>query len=101
MTVDTGDRGSPTPTCPLTAPTARPIAALVVDDEAVLAEMVSMALRYEGWSVTTAGDGAAALAAARAQRPRRRRPDVMLPDMSGLDVYSKLRALHRRCRCSC
>ncbi|HNP57931.1 MAG TPA: response regulator transcription factor [Gordonia sp. (in: high G+C Gram-positive bacteria)] len=71
-----------------------PIAALVVDDEAVLAEMVSMALRYEGWSVTTAGDGAAALAAARAQRPDVVVLDVMLPDMSGLDVLLKLRALH-------
>lgn len=26
-----------------------PISILVVDDESVLAEMVSMALRYEGW----------------------------------------------------
>ena len=35
-----------------------PITILVVDDEAGLAEMVSMALRYEGWDITTAGDGA-------------------------------------------
>ncbi|MCH9720855.1 MAG: DNA-binding response regulator, partial [Actinomycetia bacterium] len=28
-----------------------PIRILVVDDEAVLAEMVSMALRYEGWTI--------------------------------------------------
>ncbi len=78
----------------LTRADGSPIAALVVDDEAVLAEMVSMALRYEGWSVTTAGDGAAALAAARAQRPDVVVLDVMLPDMSGLDVLLKLRALH-------
>jgi two-component system OmpR family response regulator len=78
----------------LTRADGSPIAALVVDDEAVLAEMVSMALRYEGWSVTTAGDGAAALAAARTQRPDVVVLDVMLPDMSGLDVLLKLRALH-------
>lgn len=34
-----------------------PINVLVVDDEPVLAEMVSMALRYEGWNISTAGDG--------------------------------------------
>jgi len=68
-----------------------PINVLVVDDETVLAEMVSMALRYEGWNIATAGDGSAALAAARAQRPDVVVLDVMLPDMSGLDVLHKLR----------
>jgi two-component system, OmpR family, response regulator len=68
-----------------------PINVLVVDDEAVLAEMVSMALRYEGWSISTAGDGSSAIAAARAQRPDVVVLDVMLPDMSGLDVLHKLR----------
>src|ERR1700712_6106682 len=64
---------------------------LVVDDEAVLAEMVSMALRYEGWNIATAGDGASALESARSQRPDVVVLDVMLPDMSGLDVLRKLR----------
>jgi two-component system OmpR family response regulator len=68
-----------------------PINVLVVDDEAVLAEMVSMALRYEGWTISTAGDGSSAIAAARAQRPDVVVLDVMLPDMSGLDVLHKLR----------
>lgn len=68
-----------------------PISILVVDDEAVLAEMVSMALRYEGWDITTAADGAAALAAARDARPDAVVLDVMLPDMSGLEVLRKLR----------
>ena len=68
-----------------------PIKVLVVDDEAVLAEMVSMALRYEGWEITTAVDGTSALAAARAVRPDAVVLDVMLPDMSGLEVLSRLR----------
>src|SRR5437660_10605110 len=68
-----------------------PINAWVVDDEAVLAEMVSMALRYEGWNIATAGDGASALESARSQRPDVVVLDVMLPDMSGLDVLRKLR----------
>jgi two-component system, OmpR family, response regulator len=71
-----------------------PINVLVVDDEAVLAEMVSMALRYEGWNIATAADGSAAIAAARAQRPDVVVLDVMLPDMSGLDVLHKLRDEH-------
>jgi two-component system OmpR family response regulator len=68
-----------------------PINILVVDDEAVLAELVSMALRYEGWNIATAGDGASAIAAARTTRPDAVVLDVMLPDMSGLDVLRKLR----------
>ena len=73
-----------------------PITILVVDDEAVLAEMVSMALRYEGWDITTAGDGKSALSAAREVRPDAVVLDVMLPDMSGLDVLRKLRE-HNPC----
>ena len=68
-----------------------PIRILVVDDEAVLAEMVSMALRYEGWTIGTAADGASAVAVARDLRPDAVGLDVMLPDMSGLEVLRKLR----------
>jgi len=69
----------------------QPVTVLVVDDEPVLAEMVSMALRYEGWNIATAGDGSSAIAAARADRPDVVVLDVMLPDMSGLDVLHRLR----------
>jgi len=69
----------------------KPINVLVVDDEPVLAELVSMALRYEGWEIATAGDGAAALALARDNPPDVVVLDVMLPDMSGLDVLHELR----------
>ncbi|MFD8246881.1 response regulator transcription factor [Nocardia sp. NPDC059691] len=69
-----------------------PITVLVVDDEPVLAEMMSMALRYEGWEVTTAGDGRTAVAKTREARPDVVVLDVMLPDMTGLEVLSKLRA---------
>ena len=68
-----------------------PINVLVVDDEPVLAEMVSMALRYEGWNITTAADGASAISAARGTRPDAVVLDIMLPDMSGLDVLRQLR----------
>ena len=68
-----------------------PIRILVVDDEAVLAELVSMALRYEGWEITTAADGASAVTAARDTRPDAVVLDVMLPDMTGLEVLGQLR----------
>ncbi|MGW4772133.1 response regulator transcription factor [Nocardia sp. NPDC004278] len=69
-----------------------PINVLVVDDEPVLAEMLSMALRYEGWEVGTAGDGRTAVTRARETRPDVAVLDVMLPDMTGLEVLGKLRA---------
>ena len=69
----------------------KPIHVLVVDDEPVLAELVSMALRYEGWEIATAGDGATAVALARQTPPDVVVLDVMLPDMSGLDVLRRLR----------
>ncbi|MDC8997265.1 response regulator transcription factor [Mycobacterium marinum] len=69
----------------------QPVSVLVVDDEPVLAEMVSMALRYEGWNIATASDGASAIASARAERPDVVVLDVMLPDISGLEVLHRLR----------
>ena len=48
-----------TPAAPrFTHPDGSAIRALVVDDEPSLADLVSMALRYEGWEVRTALTGA-------------------------------------------
>jgi two-component system OmpR family response regulator len=51
-----------------------------------------MALRYEGWDVRLAGDGQKALAVIREFRPDVIVLDVMLPDIDGLAVLSRLRA---------
>jgi two-component system OmpR family response regulator len=64
---------------------------LVVDDEPTLAELVTMALRYEGWEVRSAGNGLTAVRLARDFRPDVVVLDVMLPDLSGLDVLRRLR----------
>jgi len=65
---------------------------LVVDDEPSLAELLSSVLRYEGWEVRTAVDGASAVRTARQFKPDAVVLDVMLPDISGLEVLRRLRA---------
>ncbi|MEU7020738.1 response regulator transcription factor [Streptomyces sp. NPDC046203] len=64
---------------------------LVVDDEEALGELLSMALRYEGWQVRREGDGAGALEAVRAFRPDVVVLGLSLPDMDGLSVLARLR----------
>lgn len=68
------------------------IRALVVDDEASLSDLLSMALRYEGWEVQAAGLGQKAISLAREFRPDVVVLDVMLPDIDGLEVLRRLRA---------
>lgn len=70
------------------------IRVLVVDDEESLAELISMALRYQGWEIATAADGMSATTAAREFNPDVVVLDIMLPDMSGLDVLGRLRAMY-------
>jgi two-component system, OmpR family, response regulator len=70
----------------------QPVRVLVVDDESTLTELLSMALRYEGWEVQSAGDGLGAVRTARTFRPNAVVLDMMLPDMNGLEVLRKLRA---------
>ncbi|WP_281356583.1 response regulator transcription factor [Amycolatopsis anabasis] len=69
-----------------------PVRVLVVDDESTLAELMSMALRMEGWEIRTAGTGAEAVRVAREFRPDVVVLDVMLPDFSGLEVLRRMRA---------
>jgi two-component system OmpR family response regulator len=76
----------------LTRPDGTALRVLVVDDEPSLCELLSMALRYEGWEVATAQNGTAAVKTAREFRPDAVVLDVMLPDMDGLEVLRRLRA---------
>ncbi|MDQ2722168.1 MAG: hypothetical protein M3Y19_02495, partial [Actinomycetota bacterium] len=45
----------------LRRPDGSPMRVLVVDDEATPADLLSMAMRYEGWEVRSAGDGLTAV----------------------------------------
>jgi two-component system OmpR family response regulator len=65
---------------------------LVVDDEPNIVDVVSMALRFQGFDVESAGTGHDALAAVSAFRPHLMVLDVMLPDMEGFDVARRLGA---------
>jgi two-component system, OmpR family, response regulator len=73
-------------------PDGTPIRVLVVDDEPSLAELLASVLRYEGWDIAVAGDGASAVQTAREFKPDAVVLDVMLPDFSGLEVLRRLRA---------
>src|SRR5688572_30190480 len=64
---------------------------LVVDDEPKITQVVADYLRAASFTVSTATDGPAAVAAARAQPPDLVVLDLGLPGMDGLDVARELR----------
>ncbi|MBO1756784.1 response regulator transcription factor [Allobranchiibius sp. CTAmp26] len=64
---------------------------LVVDDESNLTELLSMALRYEGWDIKSAGTGSSAVRVAKEFKPDTVVLDMMLPDFDGMEVLRRLR----------
>ncbi len=88
--------GAMTTTRPVSAPALQrpdgsPVRVLVVDDEPNLTELLSMALRYEGWEVRTAASGLAAVRSAQDFGPDAVVLDMMLPDFDGLEVLRRMR----------
>jgi two-component system, OmpR family, phosphate regulon response regulator PhoB len=65
---------------------------LVVDDEPDIVALVAYHLARAGYRVSTAADGAEALASARRERPALLVLDLMLPGLSGFDVLQQLRS---------
>jgi two-component system OmpR family response regulator len=65
---------------------------LVVDDEPNIVDVISMALRFQGFAVESAGTGADALTATTAFKPHLIILDVMLPDMEGFEIARRLSA---------
>ncbi|MFD7020127.1 response regulator transcription factor [Streptomyces sp. NPDC059161] len=82
---------NPSPPAVLRRSDGSPVRILVVDDEPDLTEVLSGALRSEGWDVRSAADGATALDEAAAFRPDAVILDWMLPDMDGLRVLRQMR----------
>jgi len=65
---------------------------LVVDDEPTVRETLAENLQREGYRVVTASDGREALARFRGERPDLVILDVMLPELSGVEVCRIIRA---------
>ena len=64
---------------------------LVVDDEPKIVQLVRDYLERAGYAVRAAGDGKAALALARREKPDLIVLDLGLPELDGLDVTRELR----------
>jgi two-component system OmpR family response regulator len=69
---------------------------LVVDDEPNIVDVISMALRFQGFEVESAGTGAEAISAVASFKPALIVLDVMLPDMEGFEVARRLGAQRAR-----
>lgn len=69
-----------------------PLKVLVVDDEPSIAQLLQMALRYDGWDVRVASNGAEAVQLADEFTPDVMVLDIMLPDFDGMQVLSRLRS---------
>ena len=67
---------------------------LVIDDDWRIRELVRLALEESGFPVTTAADGAAAIALIRNQRPGVLVLDLTLPHADGFAVAQAVREVH-------
>ena len=70
----------------------RPVRILIVDEEGGLTDVVRRALALEGWVTSVAPTGADALVAVTEFDPDIILLDMMLPDVRGTEVSSRLRA---------
>ncbi|WP_370894576.1 response regulator transcription factor [Janibacter sp. GXQ6167] len=69
---------------------------LVVEDEPNIRELLATSLRFAGFDVQVAGDGQTALDVATHEDVDLIVLDVMLPDMDGFEITSRLRATGRQ-----
>jgi DNA-binding response OmpR family regulator len=65
---------------------------LLVDDEPNIVQLARLYLERDGFKVSAAGDGKAALEAVERLRPALLVLDIMLPELDGLEVCRRLRA---------
>jgi two-component system response regulator MprA len=65
---------------------------VIVDDESAVRDSLSRTLRFEGYTVSVAADGAEALDVIRAEQPDGVILDMMMPVLDGLASCQKLRA---------
>ncbi|AIG64659.1 alkaline phosphatase [Corynebacterium atypicum] len=70
---------------------ANQVKVLVVDDEPNIVELLTVGLKFQGFDVRSAENGAEALEVARGFVPDAFILDVMMPDMDGFELLPKLR----------
>jgi DNA-binding response OmpR family regulator len=68
---------------------------LVVEDEKPILQFLQRGLLYKGFEVVAATSGEEALSLASVRRPDLVLLDIMLPDVSGIEVCRSLRSLER------
>ena len=64
---------------------------LIVEDERKIARFLELELTHEGYEVTTCGDGRTGLETAQSWKPDLLILDLMLPELSGIEVCRRLR----------
>lgn len=69
-----------------------PATVLVVDDDPVILKLLTVNFELEGYDVCAAVDGEDALRVARDRRPEVIVSDIMMPNLSGLDLLARLAA---------
>jgi len=70
----------------------------VVDDEEIIASTVAMILRQQGFDATAFSNPLEALRAARSDAPDLLISDVVMPDLSGIDLAIQLRDFCPNCQ---
>ena len=64
---------------------------LIIDEEAPLTDLLTLSLTFEGWEVQALANGNEAVDIVHRFRPDAILLDMMLPDISGVAVVSRLR----------
>jgi len=71
---------------------------LVVDDEAVVREVLRRYLTYRGYEVSSAENGPEAIARFSKERPGLILLDIMMPGMGGIEVLRKIKQINTETR---
>ncbi len=71
---------------------------LVVDDEQVIADTLSIILNHAGFDASPVYTGTAAVESARAMRPDLVISDVIMPDINGIEAAIQIRSFLPECK---
>jgi CheY-like chemotaxis protein len=88
----TGQPGERVPGAGERADATSPVRVLVVDDDEVIRQLITLNLELEGFEVHEAVDGVDALRKAAQVHPTVITLDVMMPNMDGWDAAARLRS---------